>query len=340
MTKTTAPRRSQRLIVKKNKTPVPVTKPSSRVAKSQSSTLTSSTNKSRRSQSSSSRTSVDRNLLESKLTTQKLANLRKYELPTKTSTICYTANSASSSNHSTDFEASDEEGSDDEYDDLSDLSGDHFQRRASHNVNVSRKLSYDSRHEPGNDEYETDEFVVGDDEDVEEWSSSGEDVDDDDHAEEVEEDQEDDEEEEEGKREGEEEEDDDLGGFEIAGGSRRSSNASKLFYSDPEDKSSPLAQLLWSDGSSDSEMVETENELLIMEADDDLVEEILDALAMFSRRCNRGKQPIRMTLTAEVLEDREVKEALESAMKLGLGRKLSLGDGSKRWTIGPKSFHD
>jgi hypothetical protein len=53
---------------------------------------------------------------------------------------------------------------------------------------------------------------------------------------------------------------------------------------------------------------------------------------------NRHRKPIRLRLAPGVLEDQEVREALESAMKLGLGRKFSLGDGSKRWTTGPKSM--
>lgn len=79
------------------------------------------------------------------------------------------------------------------------------------------------------------------------------------------------------------------------------------------------------------------SEPLLAEASVEIVEEIMDALAVFSRRCNRDRAPVRLRLAAAVLEDEEVREALENAVRLGLGRKLSLEDGSKRWTIGPKT---
>ena len=118
--------------------------------------------------------------------------------------------------------------------------------------------------------------------------------------------------------------------------SRRSSEESKLFFSDPNDKSDPLNTTSWSELGSVCEYMGPEEEPLHAEANSDVVEEIVDATALFSRRCHRGRKPIRLRLAPEVFEDREVKGALEGAMRLGLGRKFSLEDGSQRWTIGPK----
>ena len=75
---------------------------------------------------------------------------------------------------------------------------------------------------------------------------------------------------------------------------------------------------------------------LIAQASAEVVEEIVDALALFSRRVNRNREPVRLRLAAAVLEDVEIREALEGAILTGLGRKVSLADGSKRWVIGPK----
>ena len=118
--------------------------------------------------------------------------------------------------------------------------------------------------------------------------------------------------------------------------SRRSSEESKLFFSDPNDKSDPLNTTSWSELDSLCGYMGSEEEPLHAEANSYVVEEIVDATALFSRRCNRGRKPIRLRLAPEVFEDREVKGALEGAMRLGLGRKFSLEDGSQRWTIGPK----
>lgn len=60
----------------------------------------------------------------------------------------------------------------------------------------------------------------------------------------------------------------------------------------------------------------------------------MDAVTMFSRRVNRGRESVRLRLAAAVLEDEEIRGLLEDAVRVGLGRKVSLGDGSKRWSIG------
>jgi hypothetical protein len=256
-----------------------------------------------------------------------------------------------SSRSSTDrFEGSTSES--DEYNEADDA--DNLDYMSSNVVNMStRNYSTDSRFEPGNEEYELDEFVVGDDEVVhEEWSS-------DDSSS-----SEDGEDEGKGDEAGYDADRDEvlvydelLGHERRPSGStietrrssssvsvgtdttRRTSGESKLFYSDPEDTSDPLAIPLNSavDSHSIAELEEEESELepLFMDTAD-VVEEITDAMALFSRRCNRNSKPLRLRIAPGMLEDEEVREVLEEAMTAGFGRKVSLEDGSKRWTIGPK----
>ncbi|KAF2865655.1 hypothetical protein BDV95DRAFT_586257 [Massariosphaeria phaeospora] len=119
----------------------------------------------------------------------------------------------------------------------------------------------------------------------------------------------------------------------------RSSNSSKLFFSDPDDNIHPM---LVSPSSSfaffSPPLPELTAETNVKEADmEDVPEEIMDAIALFSRRCNRDKEPLRLRLAAEVLEDDEVADALKEALRLGLGQMVELADGSQRWTIGPRS---
>lgn len=83
--------------------------------------------------------------------------------------------------------------------------------------------------------------------------------------------------------------------------------------------------------------VEDEDEVpFISQASEEIVEEIIDAIALFSRRVYRDRPHLRLRLAAAVLEDREIRDALEYAIRTGLGRKISLIDGSKRLSIGPK----
>ncbi|KAF1979183.1 hypothetical protein BU23DRAFT_549211 [Bimuria novae-zelandiae CBS 107.79] len=63
---------------------------------------------------------------------------------------------------------------------------------------------------------------------------------------------------------------------------------------------------------------------LIAQASANVVEEIVDALALFSRRVNRDRPPVRLRLAAAVLEDAEIREALQDAISRGLGRNMSL----------------
>lgn len=80
-----------------------------------------------------------------------------------------------------------------------------------------------------------------------------------------------------------------------------------------------------------------EDELeLFKKVSEDVLEEIIDAVALFGRRAHRNRPHVRFRLAAAVLEDEQIREALESAIAAGLGRKLSMADGTKRVSIGPK----
>lgn len=70
---------------------------------------------------------------------------------------------------------------------------------------------------------------------------------------------------------------------------------------------------------------------------EDIAEELTDAIALFSRRCNRKHTPLTLRLSAEALENEEIVEALQDAERLGLGEGLRLSDGTEVWTIGPRS---
>ncbi|KAF2688912.1 hypothetical protein K458DRAFT_401018 [Lentithecium fluviatile CBS 122367] len=335
---TNTPRRSRRLVAKKDAVPAAVSKPSTRHSKPICSTSTKTAQLTTwlRHRSTSSTSTIDLDLPDSKLATQtpkarpkpkpKSAANYKSKPSTKPSAAHF-ADSASSSDSSTDSESSDEGDSDDEYGELADLSADNLEWSTADEVDVGRHLSYDSRCEPGNEDYEMDEFVIGDEEGVGVWSErEDEDVEVDEEEDEYEDDLE------VGDGNATDAHDTRRQEPEIRIKSRRSSNESKLFFSDPDDKSNPLALPSLSDLGFE---VEAKNELLVAEANADIVEEIVGALTLFPRRCNRGRKPVRLRLAAGVLEDREVREALESALRLGLGRKISLRDGSKWWKIGP-----
>ncbi|KAL1602601.1 RNA polymerase III subunit C82 [Paraconiothyrium brasiliense] len=247
--------------------------------------------------------------------------------------------------------------SEDEYHEHANLSHDHIEYVNSHDLQNTpghrySMESYDSRLEPGNEQYEKDDFLIDDDESVvmEESEASDEEADSD---------------------------VDDLVinmerdpvpvGYQTTGGrvrmnslfsdtdkSRRSSSAkssstsradrrssqnsysrrrsSSLFVSDlVGDPSIPHQLAPWLQTGKDA--VEAP---LIAQASEEVVEEIVDALALFSRRVNRDRPSVRLRLAAAVLEDEEIRYLLEDAIRTGLGRKLSLADGSKRWSFGPK----
>lgn len=244
------------------------------------------------------------------------------------------------------MEDSTEEDSDDEINEQSNLSYDQIELHHSHKVSGSQysSQSYDSRFELGNRGYEADDFVIDDDESIVEESDMSD-------------------------------QDSDLDleinmdrdpvrtsyrnvgrpvrvGSLFSNSDRRtstsnqssrsrstrypSSGSSRLFFSDLSgtSKVSPYlpswANLGFQTGDEASEAP------LIAQASAEVVEEIVDALALFSRRINYHRSPIRLRLAAAVLDDKEIREALEDAIRTGLGRKLSFPDGSKQWTIGPR----
>jgi hypothetical protein len=286
MTSPIAPRRSERLSAKNGTASTSITKRPSRKGRSPSSprsTKTEHLNPWLRKASTSSASSIDLDLIDSNLAAKLQSANRKpnTKTPIEPSIADFIADSASSSDHSTNCEGSDEEDSDGKYGELADLSTDNFEWGAADNIDASRNQSYDSRYEPGNEDYEMDEFVVGDDEEIEEWSET---------------------------------EDDDEPRYiykelvditrHPSGNtveSRRSSSESKLFFSDPNDNPNPWALASWSELDFNCEGLEQGDEPLIAEASSDVVEEIVDATALFrgevtcihlyrNNRCNGKKR--------------------------------------------------
>jgi len=215
------------------------------------------------------------------------------------------------------------EDSGEDYNEFTDISSENFQWNSVNGYKSKRNISYDSRFESGNEDYDIDGFVVNDDEIEDSIAGLNESSDDDLH----------------------------IDGYESSYGiicsgkeGRKSSNlsstastSSKLFFSDTRSPTNPPS-VSWSEfgfyiPNSNDDAPET----LIEEASAEVVEEIVDALAMFSRRCNRNKAPVKFELAAAVSEDEEIKDVLGRAVKLGLARRVSLRDGSIRWIIGPKS---
>lgn len=260
---------------------------------------------------SSSRTSsVDLELIELKLAhkSKKLwSQQRNTRVPARTQII---DDSASSSGLSTDESEGDED-DENEFSELADLSNNNLEWGAADDIDARRNLSYDSRCEPGNEDYDHDSFVVSDDE--EDFIGGAD-------------------------KESQKEEPSDGRrlSHHISRTCRSSSRESRLFVSDPEVNSDILAVPTWSDSRSSFQSIQQDIPPLITEVNPEVVEEILDAFTLFSRRCNRYRAPVSLRLAAIVYEDKEVREALDSAVRLGLGRKMSLADGSKRWTIGPR----
>ncbi|KAF2443415.1 hypothetical protein P171DRAFT_495133 [Karstenula rhodostoma CBS 690.94] len=243
--------------------------------------------------------------------------------------------------------------SEDEFHENANMSHDHLEFLNSHDLQHSpgrsySAQSYDSRLEPGNELYEQDDFVVDDEESVVmEYSedSSGESEDDTD----------------EDDLEINMERDPFRVGYRPVGRSHRASSifsgverrrrsstaispktvpvprrssggsyarrrSSSLFVSDRVGDTSISRQFApWPQTAGDG--VEDDVEApLIEQASEEVVEEIIDAIALFSRRVYRNRPPVRLRLAAAVLEDKETRDALESAIRTGLGRKFSLAD--------------
>jgi hypothetical protein len=104
-----------------------------------------------------------------------------------------------------------------------------------------------------------------------------------------------------------------------------SSEGSGLFVTD-DDESNPLA--LWP-------VIDVYQVVGADVEPADVAEEIVDAVARFSRRCNRHCEPLRLEISKEVWEDEDVSDAVRFAAKQELGR-FEEGKGGK-WlcTVGP-----
>jgi hypothetical protein len=258
------------------------------------------------------------------------------------------------------MEEDDSSESEDEFHEQAPLSHDHVEYVHSHNLQNTPGHrhsieSHDSRLEPGNEQYEQDDFVVDDDESIvmEDSEDSETSADDSDDAFDLTINM---------------DRDPVRVGYQAIGRAHRASSifsdadrrrrsstaisskkpasrqlsqasysrrrSSSLFVSDPNGDPSITQQLMpWLQAAEDEVELEAP---LIAQASAEVVEEIIDALALFSRRVNRDRPHVRLRLAAAVLEDEEIRDALEDAIRTGLGRKLSLPDGSKRWSLGPK----
>ncbi|KAF1844828.1 uncharacterized protein K460DRAFT_405107 [Cucurbitaria berberidis CBS 394.84] len=204
---------------------------------------------------------------------------------------------------------------------------------------VDRRESCDSRYEPGNESYQIDDFVVQDDYETEDESETEtkeggvDDEFDQDYAPAPQQTIE-----RKADFDGQSVEDEDPVLRKTSVTSTRS-ESSALFVSDPDDPPEPLE---WCPTDPRSNLIAFlfEYEIymgmnVIDAALEDIVEEIMDAVGLFSRRCNRKRTPLRLRLSSKILDDGEVCDALQTAERLGLGRGMNLGDGTEGWVIGP-----
>jgi hypothetical protein len=73
---------------------------------------------------------------------------------------------------------------------------------------------------------------------------------------------------------------------------------------------------------------------------EDVTEYVTNAIARFSRRCNRHRAPVVFGITKEVWMVTEMRDALDRAVKLGLAMGAEMSDGSVMWCIGPRVAKD
>jgi len=166
-----------------------------------------------------------------------------------------------------------------------DLTHENIEYRAADKI---RRISYDSRYEPGNEIYELDDFVVGDSDESEHESVSSE-----------------------------------------ITAMRKVSGCS--LRPRPSVISVARRSSMRSTKSSCSAVKQD------VEGADDVVEEIMDAMALFSRRCNRTLRPRKFVLAAEIMDDEDVRNLLDDSVRLGLCRLVSSSDETKAWVIGPRT---
>jgi hypothetical protein len=180
---------------------------------------------------------------------------------------------------------------------------------------ASRNASYDSRCDPGNEDYELDDFVVADESDQESEVDT-------------------------------EAENKDTAKVDIDLRKRKlirkltprkrsstPSTSSKLFCSGTEDgqfsQRRPSLVICPTDSSSSPAGI------FISDDPEEIVEQIMDALALYSRRCNRKRPPTTLILSPSALMDPDVRGGLEDAIRLGLGHILTASDEGEVWLIGP-----
>ncbi|PVH94599.1 hypothetical protein DM02DRAFT_660922 [Periconia macrospinosa] len=297
MPKPTAPRRSQRL-ASRNK---PQT----------------ATKKKERGISSSTTSSVDLDLLEAAITAH-ITKARKSVASKRTT------RSSTTSKDSTNSNTYSEEDHDEEYDSRSPSSPAESIYSTIERIITHRQASHDSRYDSGNEDYELDDFVVDDDASISSDSDNDTIV---------------------AARSPSTTRSNTRSASALSTThsstsktTRRSSTStsSKLFFSDPEDSRKPLDMIAWLQLGITSDDPEDVGADLVTEPSMEIAEEISDAVAMFSRRCNKEKAPVRLRLASVVGRDEEIKEALDRAVEVGLGRMLVLSDSSVLWTIGPK----
>ena len=212
--------------------------------------------------------------------------------------------STNSSRDSSTESESDTESEPDSQDETTHLSPDNMHFVAAEEVD--RRESYDSRCEEGNEAYELDGFVVSDgDSDREEDVTGPEEQDN------VDEDDED---------------GDDVHRRNSIYSTSTESSEDTLFISETKRKKTKslahthhywktLVLQVNSGAFSRLPLSNTEPEII--------AEQITDAVSLFSRRCNRFREPLVLELGRQMMEDEAVCEALVAAGRLGLSRRLN-----------------
>ncbi|KAF2243485.1 hypothetical protein BU26DRAFT_554967 [Trematosphaeria pertusa] len=169
MAQTNAPRRSKRLRSRRERKETTF-QSRSRIQKTQSPSTTPNARKKKRSSSSSILPEVDLELLETQLT-RCLSKAKRRQRRRSSHHVSRFFSASASSTCSTNEENNEEE---EAYGELADLSADNVEWGAADDLDPTRNLSYDSRCEPGNEEYEYDGFVVSDDDVIVEACSESE----------------------------------------------------------------------------------------------------------------------------------------------------------------------
>jgi hypothetical protein len=220
----------------------------------------------------------------------------------------------------------DEDEENTESDELLNLTADGIEYNAADPLD--RRDSHDSRLDSGNEEYEVDDFVVNDDSD-DSASEIGSEI----------------------TLYGSDDDVSDIDGrftatpslvdeqyvlstVDPGSNTRKDSAASTrssdsgLFVRDPDDLPQSLSPCLVDLSLPTSQVLGNNAE------PSDIAEEISDAVCRFSRRCNRHCAPLRLELSSECFTNAEVNDAIERAIKQGLGSCTNVGDGRVLCIVG------